>query len=148
MWTHIFSPAGVDLEWMMAEPQLPWLTTTLCFCSSATLAPSSAAQPAAGTPAAPAPTTTMSKSMVSSGVMSPSSTTEDSTSSVVRPSGTTVSALLEVVGAVATPLAWLMQFSAAFLMASEVMVAPEWPSTSLDWALRIFSIISSPMSAP
>ena len=36
-------------------------------------------------------------------VMSPSSTTEDSTSSVVRPSGTTVSALLASVGATATP---------------------------------------------
>ena len=74
--------------------------------------------------------------------MSPSSTTEDSTSSVVRPSGTTVSALLASVGATATPLAWLMQLSAAFLM------APEWPSTSLDCASRIFFTISSAMSAP
>ena len=80
--------------------------------------------------------------------MSPSSTTEDSTSSVVRPSGTTVSALLASVGATATPLAWLMQLSAAFLMAPEVMVAPEWPSTSLDCASRIFFTISSAMSAP
>ena len=39
------------------------------------------------------------------GVISPSSQTEDSTSSVVSPSGTTVSALLASVGATATPLA-------------------------------------------
>ena len=52
------------------------------------------------------------------------------------------------VGATATPLAWLMQLSAAFLMAPEVMVAPEWPSTSLDCASRIFFTISSAMSAP
>jgi len=45
-------------------------------------------------------------------------------------------------------LAWLMQLSAAFLMAPEVMVAPEWPSTSLDCASRIFFTISSAMSAP
>lgn len=39
------------------------------------------------------------------GVMSPSSHTEDSTSSTLRLSGTTVSALLASVGATATPLA-------------------------------------------
>lgn len=46
------------------------------------------------------------------------------------------------------PEAWDMQSATAVLTALEVMVAPDTPSTLQVWALRMFSFILSPMSAP
>ena len=63
--TRFATSAGSLVARSMPLPELPWLMAWFSFCRSATLAPASSAESAAGTPEAPAPTTTTSKSFVS-----------------------------------------------------------------------------------
>ena len=58
--TTASTPAGSVWSRMMESQVLPCEMAVASFCSSATFAPASKADSAAGTPAAPAPTTTTS----------------------------------------------------------------------------------------
>ena len=58
--TRFWTSAGSLVVRSMPEPEFPWETAIHFFLSSATDAPATRAERAAGTPAAPAPTTTTS----------------------------------------------------------------------------------------